>query len=787
MTAMLVPQVARVREVGWRQVMGIGQGNDAFWQLVRSQQLRLLQRNAPFNLSLLVINLWFLVGSFDSEVPVRALLPWIIGCLGLVAWWARQSIKSRRDGPKERRIGAARQWLAGAEFAVLGLCWAGIASELMPALSADLQGVLLLEGLIFMVAVSLSAITLPVATLGVTVISGAGLLHAIPPGAPLDRPMIVAAVITVVAMMNRSSLIATYMLMARLKKQAEYQEQQEVVRLLLNEYEANASDWLLELDARGCFTHVTQRLADVSGRRRETLLGQPFLSLIDPIEGGAAAAVLDQAISDRAAFRELVVPVPVGRDIRWWALSGTPKQDAQGAFTGFRGVGRDVTDVRRGQERIAQLARFDPLTGLANRSLFRDTLEQVVDRAVASRSPAALLFVDLDRFKSVNDCFGHGAGDLLLRLVAQRLQRLVRPGTTIARLGGDEFAILLDRASADDAARLAQAIVAAMAEPFPMGDVCHGGATVIGASVGWAMAPNDAQTPEDLLKCADLALYQVKDAGRGAHLRFVPAMAEAVAERRRLEADLADALPRGELALAFQPVVDASDERICGFEALLRWNHPTLGLIPPLRFVPVAEETGLIVPIGRWVIDEALAWAARWPVHIQVAVNLSAAQVEDLSLPDYIAARLAHHGVAPQRLELEITESLFLADKPAVKDVLSRLTGMGVNFALDDFGTGYSALGTLQKATFNRIKIDRSFVRRAAERGDESTAIIQAIVRLAASLSMRTTAEGTESRAAAELCRQLGCTQMQGYLFGKPMTPEDATRLVCSQNETLPA
>lgn len=234
-------------------------------------------------------------------------------------------------------------------------------------------------------------------------------------------------------------------------------------------------------------------------------------------------------------------------------------------------------------------------------------------------------------------------------------------------------------------------------------------------------------------------------------------------------------------------MVEASNERICGFEALLRWNHPHMGVIPPLRFVPVAEETGLIVPIGRWVIDQALAQAARWPAHVQMAVNLSAMQVEDLSLPDYIAARLAHHGVPPERLELEITESLFLADKPAVNDVLQRLTAMGVNFALDDFGTGYSALGTLQKATFNRIKIDRSFVRRAAEPGDESTAIIQAIVRLAASLNMRTTAEGTETRAAAELCRRLGCTQMQGYLFGKPMTPEAATQLLLADMQAQPA
>jgi predicted signal transduction protein with EAL and GGDEF domain len=367
--------------------------------------------------------------------------------------------------------------------------------------------------------------------------------------------------------------------------------------------------------------------------------------------------------------------------------------------------------------------------------------------------------------------------------VAQRLQALVktqvRGGATIARLGGDEFAVVLADGSGDRAEKLAQRIVKDMARPFPLGEEGRAGAAVVGASVGWAVAPHDAQTPEELLKCADLALYRVKEQGRGAACRFAPEMAAAAAERRQLEADLAAAQERGQLRLLFQPVVDSGDERITGFEALLRWHHPDLGLVSPLDFIPLAEETGLIVPIGEWVIDEALAWAARWPDHVKVSVNLSAVQVEDDSLPDVIAAALARHGVGPERLELEITESLFLADKPAVIDVLARLTAMGVSFALDDFGTGYSALGTLQKASFSRIKIDRSFVKRATDLGDEASAIIQAIVRMAASLDMQTTAEGTETRAAFELCRELGCTQVQGYLFGKPMPPEEATRLVC--------
>lgn len=778
MTAMLKPPVQMVRDLGWRQVLGLDQPDDAFWAEVRGQQLTQLARNIPFNLSLLSLNLVAVLANFGTLVGFARLAPWLAGIILLVGLWSLRILR-RPPSTGPRRTGGAEFWRVTGEIAMLSVLWTGLVHALVPALSADGQAVILLFSIIFMGAVSNAAATMPVAVLLVCLAIGGGMVLALPAGAPLDHPLVLLGLASFVAIKLRASLVTTYHTMARLKSEADLQEQGEVVRLLLNEYESNGSDWLLELDAQGRLTHVTTRFADVARRRRGDLVGQPLLALLDPVQGGATTAALVHAITAREPFRDLVVPVPLGRDLRWWALSGTPKQDAAGNFTGFRGVGRDVTEVRRSQERIAQLARFDPLTGLANRSLFRESLDDVVEQAVLSGRPSALLFVDLDRFKAVNDCFGHGAGDLLLRQVAQRLQALVKTqvkgGATIARLGGDEFAVVLADGSGDRAEKLAQRIVKDMARPFPLGEEGRAGAAVVGASVGWAVAPQDAQTPEDLLKCADLALYRVKEQGRGAACRFAPEMAAAAAERRQLEADLAAAQERGQLRLLFQPVVDSGDERITGFEALLRWHHPDLGLVSPLDFIPLAEETGLIVPIGAWVIDEALAWAARWPDHVKVSVNLSAVQVEDDTLPDVIAAALARHAVGPERLELEITESLFLAEKPAVIDVLARLTAMGVSFALDDFGTGYSALGTLQKASFSRIKIDRSFVKRATDLGDEASAIIQAIVRMAASLDMQTTAEGTETRAAFELCRELGCTQVQGYLFGKPMPAHDAT------------
>jgi diguanylate cyclase (GGDEF)-like protein len=779
MTAMLKLPVQTVRDVGWRQVLGFRQPSGDYWAVVRGQQLAQLRLNLPFNLALLAVNLVAVLAAFGSTVRFATLAPWLGGLFGLSILWGVRAVARGRDVPA--KASPRQYWQTTLEIAALGMFWAGLLAVLLPAQPADGQAVLMIFSLIFLGALTNCAATMPVAVGLVCAFIGSSMWLSLPAGAPLERPVLVLGMASYIIIKLRAALVATWYTMSRLRSEADLADQGEVVRLLLNEYESNGSDWLLELDEAGRLTHVTPRFADVARRRRADLLGQPLLALLDPAQAGANVAALAHAIRAQVPFRDLVVPVPLGRDLRWWALSGTPKQDETGAFTGFRGVGRDVTEVRRSQERIAQLARFDPLTGLANRSLFREQLEDVVERTVQSGRSAALLFVDLDRFKAVNDGFGHAAGDLLLRQVAQRLQALAKGNATIARLGGDEFAILMPDGTADRADRLAQRIVKDMARPFPLDEDGRAGAAIVGASVGWALAPLDGQSPEALLKAADLALYRVKEQGRGAALRFAPDMAEAAAERRRLEADLACALNRGQLALAFQPVVDAADERITGFEALLRWNHPELGTIPPLRFIPLAEETGLIVPIGLWVIEQALAWAARWPEDVRIAVNLSALQMEDPELPRHIERALTRHGVPAHRLELELTESLFLAEKPGVLAVLAQLTDLGINFALDDFGTGYSALGTLQKASFSRIKIDRSFVRRASDLGDEASVIIQAIVRMASSLDMQTTAEGTETRAAFELCRDLGCTQVQGYLFGKPMPPEEATALVAGK------
>ncbi len=770
------PPAPRVQAIGWRQVLGFDHGADPFFGRVRAAQLAAVNRSVPMNVGLVTINLFVLLWLLRDIAGAGFIAGWTATFAALTALrfvhYRRELARGLADSASARQF-----WLISAEIAGYGPGWAALMLHLMPASSLETQTLLIIVALTAMGAGGSAVGVMPVCAIAIIATVAIGTLAALPAASPLAHGGVALAFLSFAAMMVRLSLATTATLMARMRSQSELAEHGEVVRLLLSEFEANGSDWLIEVDADGRLTHVSPRLAEVARRPREALLGAPLLAMFGAGRRGRARAsvrALTAGFRQRRPFRDITVPVLVEGETRWWALSGTPKFGSDGSFAGYRGVGRDVTEVRRGQERIAELARFDPLTGLANRSLFREALEAALAQTARSGRHAALLFIDLDRFKAVNDQLGHGAGDALLREVGARLRGSAGAGATVARLGGDEFGVLLPDAAPRRAEAVAAGLVAELARPFSI----EGQAVTIGASIGYAIGPGDGASVEALLKGADLALYEVKAGGRGAALRFRPEFRERAEERRVLEFDLGRALERGELSLAFQPVVDAADERIVGFEALLRWAHPQLGNIPPVKFIPIAEETGLIVPIGHWVIAQSCAWAARWPDDIRIAVNLSPVQIDDSRLVETVETALATTGVAPARLELEITESLFLEDKPSTMARLAALSAIGVQFAIDDFGTGYSSLGYLHKASFSRIKIDRSFVARAGDPNGDASAIIESIVRLAGSLDMATTAEGTETRAEFELIRSLGCQQVQGYLFGRPMPPEAATALV---------
>ena len=429
----------------------------------------------------------------------------------------------------------------------------------------------------------------------------------------------------------------------------------------------------------------------------------------------------------------------------------------------------DITERRLAEDRIAHMAHHDALSGLPNRVLFYERLEQEIERLERYGGGLAVLCIDLDHFKNINDTLGHPAGDLLLQVVAQRLRGCVRDGETVARLSGDEFAVLQsapDQPLASQA--LAERLVKALGAPYDVG----GHRVMISASVGVALAPADGHDADDLLRKADVALYRAKAGGGSCSCFFEPEMQAQLQSRLVMEADLRDVLERRQLELFYQPLFDLREDRVCGFEALLRWRHPERGLVLPDQFIPVAEATGLIVPIGEWVLRRACADAASWPANMKVSVNLSPLQLTSPRLSAAVSGALAGAGLAAGRLELEVTESVLLQHSGAVLALLHELRGMGLRIALDDFGTGYSSLSYLRSFPFDKLKIDQSFVRTLTGRPD-SAAIVDAIVTLASSLGMTTTAEGVETVEQLGQIRRAGCTEAQGYHFGQPQSAAD--------------
>jgi diguanylate cyclase (GGDEF)-like protein len=447
-----------------------------------------------------------------------------------------------------------------------------------------------------------------------------------------------------------------------------------------------------------------------------------------------------------------------------------------GAAGGWLATHDDVTERIRSDERIAHMAHYDALTDLPNRVLMRGHLERRVAE-LAEGKPFAILYIDVDEFKGVNDSLGHEVGDELLRQVASRLRACVSGNDLVARLGGDEFAIV--KAGTNDQAELtalAEQILKTLRTPVD----CKGQEIPTDASIGIAIAPDHGDNLDDLLKRADLAMYAAKSAGRRTFRVFVPEYDAKASQRRQLELDLRQALARGEFEVHYQPLVDLAANVVTGCEALLRWHHPERGMVSPADFIPVAEETGLIGEIGEWVLKQACTEAAGWPGDIHIAVNVSPVQFRSRTLALKVAAALAESGLAPGRLELEVTETVLIRDDDEALTILQQLRELGVRIALDDFGTGYSSLSYLHRFPFDKIKIDRSFISDIGE-PEDSSPIVQAVVHMAAARHMATTAEGVETEAQREVLRQLGCSQMQGWLFSPAVPATKLKQLLSAQ------
>ncbi|MDH7972035.1 EAL domain-containing protein [Sphingomonas sp. AR_OL41] len=573
--------------------------------------------------------------------------------------------------------------------------------------------------------------------------------------------------------------LATYRLArfdeANARQRDRSQMQGRMATRLIAEFESHSTGWFWQTDSEGRVTYLSEKVAAELDLPDMPAIGEMLTALfrVDSVLP-ETERTLAFHLSSRTAFSNYSVrPASASKLERWWSISGRPIADDVGRFQGFIGSGSDLTERRRADAEITRLALFDGLTGLANRQRMRVSLDQTLHQPGGAHRASALFLLDLDRFKAVNDTLGHQTGDSLLKQVAQRLQRSIGEAGLVGRLGGDEFEVILPGlAQRDRLAALATEVIAALSQPY----FIDGSSITIGCSIGIAIAPEHGEDAEKLVRNADLALYAAKADGRGIHRFFREELLVGAQSRKELEDDLRQALAHNQFHVAYQPVVSTISERIVGYEALVRWNHPTRGAVSPGDFIPVAEECGLIESIGEWVLRTACLEAVNWPRDVRVAVNVSPIQFANPNLPTIVTNALARAGLSPGRLELEITEGVFLDDNASSESMFKLLKGIGVRLALDDFGTGYSSLGYLKKAPFDKIKIDQSFVKGAAIAGNRNAAIIKAIVTLADTLGMETTAEGVETFDQIELIRELGCSHIQGYVYGKPARAEDVAQ-----------
>ena len=554
--------------------------------------------------------------------------------------------------------------------------------------------------------------------------------------------------------------------------------QSALIGLLLRDFDESTSDWLWQTTSRGMLIDLP---LSMKGGKDAGAKMQKGLSLVTLFEPGEARNVLSVCLERGTGFRDLVMQVAGnGDEKRWWSLTGKPLLE-NGKLVGFRGVASDVTSSKESEDRIAYMAHYDGMTGLLNRASFQEHLVRACAQPTSEKHIYAVVLMDLDNFKWVNDTLGHAAGDELLRQLGARLTRSASPGDVVARLGGDEFALILMRASRKDLRDSLDDLIAMLAEPYDI----WGSTANCGASLGVRAFKSGQDDTQALLTQADLALYQAKRGGKGNWCHFTPALEEKARTRRMIENDLHTALGNDELYLEFQPILNLATGMISSCETLIRWEHPTRGLIMPGEFIQHAEDCGLITRLGDWVIRQALAEARQLPPDVRLSVNISPLQLHSVNLMSTIMNALAQNQIAPSRLDLEITESVLLSDTDFVLERLIQLRKLGLSLSLDDFGTGFSSLSYLRAFPFDKIKIDKSFVF-DLETNEDSQAITRATIGLAKSLGLKCTAEGVESEAQRAFLEDLGCDEIQGFVISRARRLEELSELMTLVDGEIP-
>ena len=759
----------------WRRLVQVYQGHDTESAEIRARLVQWVTFVSPWLMCVNIASSLLLALTLPVQVAPWLRWAWcgaICGLclLGLAGW-----LRHRRKSPTRVSPGVVRKSMIHA--GILSALWATLPWTVFPHSAPSAQ--ILIAGVMLGLVAGGGFVLTPLAPAAVvfSVIVGVSTSAAV---AQMHDPM--ALLLSGLMAGYTLVTVAAIVLGARrsagaLRAEREAERQGQLVALLLKDFESQSADVMWETDSSGRLVRTTPKLSalmrldgeQVVGRR--SLLGW-FEQQANGVEHKQAILALRQAFGSGQAFRQRGIPVNVGGAHRHWSITARPLVDEAGIDQGWRGVITDITMEHDAQSRMQQLALVDSLTGLANRTQLRDRLQMRLDSA--GQRPSALLCLNMDHFKRINDMFGYAAGDTVLRETARRLCKLVRSSDVVARAGGDEFAVVLDDiGDADDALRFGQRIVTELNRGYST----DAGLVSSSASVGVVTIPEHGATVDELLANADLALSTAKAGGRARAEMFRTDMGERLRLRMTMERDLRQAVARNELRLHWQPQVDTARWIVNGCEALLRWQHSDLGLVPPMNFIPMAEETGLIVELGEWVLNEACHVGAHKLPGLMVAVNVSPIQVVRDDFVLMVRKALSASGLPPQRLEIEITESLFIDASPKALRNLETLRQMGIRVALDDFGTGYSSLAYLRQFPFDTLKIDRAFVRELVTQHD-ARAIVRSIVELATALGMSTVAEGVEEPAQYELLRRAGCQCVQGFLIARPMLIDQVVEML---------
>jgi diguanylate cyclase (GGDEF)-like protein/PAS domain S-box-containing protein len=733
---------------------------DTAWLL--SQQLGMLAANARVSAIGNLINFAILVAVFAESLPPLLLCAGLSVSLGLI-WWRLDSVRglAKINNQLDDLLAIERNIMLNG--ASLGLWWGILAGGLMYVATANQQMFLgiLASGMMGSGIITYRSLK-RTAQLYISLCGSAAIIGLLSIG---TLPALAACGLTICYFIVLYSNIQTSSqnMTSYALQQRQAEESAETIKLLLNDFTEQGSDWLFELDHDGRIVNPSQRFAAAAARPIETLAGKSFLSLFTP---GDDRDQLEDHFKQARTLRHQIASLTIEGETSWWSIN------ARSVYKGscyYRGVITDITAQRRAEEKVSYMAHYDGLTDLPNRFRFNEALYHAFNR---KNGQVGLMYLDLDNFKAINDTLGHPVGDQLLKAVARRLEHCVESNELIARFGGDEFTILVLPNSLHKIESTAAKIVKAMAEPFAL----DGHDVVIGTSIGIACGPHDGDTAEKLLQNADLALYAAKTMGRNRFAHFEAGMDEAAQARRLMEMDLRSSLGKDEMRLHYQPLVNIDTGETTGYEALIRWEHPTRGCVMPGSFIAIAEDTGMIVQIGEWVIRQALDDLTGWEEHISVSINLSPAQMRSPSLISTVINALAHSGVDARRVCLEITETVLMQDSEANVETLHKLRGLGLAIALDDFGTGYSSLNYLRSFPFDKIKIDRCFVEDIDTRED-CQAIVRSVVSLAASLGMTTIAEGVERVEQRDQLRAQGCEEVQGFLYSKAVPANQLTDL----------